>query len=154
MTTPTTPTTPISLRIVAASFILSGLWAIWALISGLFSGSLVVGSGILCLFIGIGLLRRRPLWRDIALVLLALGVIFVTILGAFAVFGEAVPVQWFDTQLFGAERRVGAALLTAFLLLIYGGQIWMLTKANVKAVFKSDRAGITPAGDDTPVASN
>ncbi len=124
------------IRIIAALFILSGLGAVWTTISHLFSGSLTLGSGILNLFVGIGLLRYRPFWRKFAMVMLALGLVLTPMLAAFMIISSSTPFMWFDTPLTGTPRHAAVIAGTAFVMLLAGTQLWVLRRRDVKAMFE------------------
>lgn len=132
--------TPISLRIVAVIFILSGLTAVWTMGSDLYSGVFSISTTVLSLFVGIGLLRHSPRWRTVALVLLVIGVVFIFIFGVVAIVSNAVPVTWFDLQLFGTKRRAVVTVAVVSLLLLNAWMISTLVKANVKALFQLRKA--------------
>ncbi len=122
------------IRIIAVLFILSGLGAVWTTISHLFSGSLTVGAGLLNLFVGIGLWRYRPFWRKVAMVLLALGLVFSPMIAA-AIMFTSMPVSWFGTPLTGASRQIAALVIPAFFMVVAGAQLWVLRRRDVKAIF-------------------
>ena len=125
------------IRIIAALFILSGLGAVWTTISHLFAGSLTFGTGVLNLFVGIGLLRYRPFWRKFALVMLALGLVLAPILVAATIILSSTPLMWFDTPFTGSPRQAAAIAGTAFVMLLAGTQLWVLRRRDVKAMFEA-----------------
>jgi hypothetical protein len=57
-----------SLIAVAMLFILVGAGAAWQTVAQTSPGHILINPILLCLFVGIGLFRRRQLWRYIALV--------------------------------------------------------------------------------------
>lgn len=73
------------ISVVAGIFIVFGLGAVLAMIGDLFDGNVTIGTGILSFLIGVCLLLQRPLWRRVAMVLLAIGVAFVLFIGSVAI---------------------------------------------------------------------
>jgi hypothetical protein len=110
------------------------------MITGLFSGTLHIGSGILSLFIGVGLLRHVSLCRKVAMVMLAAGLLLTLILGGVAIVSNAIPVMWFDQKLFGVERNMAAIGVSVTLLLAYSAMFLTLRRADVKAMFEDSVA--------------
>ena len=144
------------IRIVAVLFILSGFGAIWTTISQLFLGSLTLGTGVLNLFVGIGLLRTRPFWRKVAMVMLAVGLVLTPIVVVAMIMFSSTPVMWFDTSLTGAARHAAAFAIAAFLMMAAGVQLWVLCRRDVKAVFEprlSIRARVDAEGSWESVLS-
>ena len=124
------------ISVVAGIFIVFGLGAVLALIGDLFDGNVTIGTGILSFLIGVCLLLQRPLWRRVAMVLLAIGVAFVLVIGSVAISNDTFLVNWFGTPLAGATRRLLAAVVTLFFLVLYGGMFWVLVKEDVRAAFE------------------
>ena len=118
-------------------FILSGLGAVWTTVSHLFSGSLNLGTGVLNLFVGVGLLRYRPLWRKVAMVMLALSLVLTPIFVAAVIVFSSLPFMWFDTPVTGVPRQAAAVAVATFLMISAGAQLWVLRRRDVKAMFQT-----------------
>ena len=123
------------IRIVSVLFILSGLGAVWTTISHLFSGSFTLGTGVLNLIVGIGLLRYRPFWRKVAMVMLGVGLVLTPIVVVAAIMFSSAPVLWFDTPLTGSSRQAAAVAITGVLMMLAGAQLWALRRRDVRAMF-------------------
>lgn len=64
---------PQSLKIVAYLFIITGLLSAFEIVQALFNNEVSINIGILCFFIGIGLLNLAPIARTWAIVYLVFG---------------------------------------------------------------------------------
>ena len=130
---------PWPLIVVAALFILTGCFAAWDIVSDFHKHIYSVNFSVLSLSAGIGLLRLRPRWRVVALIMTWLPFILAACFGLLALFGQ-YPIRPFvkfrGDELTGVSRLVagiGACALTSILL------VWMsrvLTRTDVKALFQ------------------
>lgn len=127
---------PLSLRIVAGLFILSGISNIIEVFVAFMHGNVNLNFGVLNLFVGLGLLKLSPGWRTCGLVFLWLGLIFGPII-LIAMLASSGPL---DFNLFG--RKIGNASKAAVLLIgipFYAVLIWqyrVLVRADIKALFQ------------------
>lgn len=113
-------------RIVAWLFIVSGALALLGAYQG---GRFVLGTGLLGVPIGIGLLGYRSGWRTVALVWLWLGLIGLPLLGGLALFaGSNVEVSGRHSPLLFA-----GAFAVGFLLELW--QYRVLTRPEVRRWF-------------------
>src|SRR5688500_10188252 len=62
------PSRPVSLNVVAALFIISGVSATFQVLALLAHGRFNINLTVLSTFIGIGLLMLRPTWRIVAII--------------------------------------------------------------------------------------
>lgn len=113
-------------RIVAWLFIISGALALLGAYQG---GRFVLGTGLLGVPIGIGLLNYRSGWRTIALVWLWFGLIGFPVLGSLALFAGS------NGELFGSRSPLlfAGVFAAAFLLELW--QYRVLTRHEVRRWF-------------------
>ncbi len=130
---------PWQLVVLALFFIVEGLPSVWDLGKSIASGPFPIGfnSGIICIPIGIGLLRLRPWWRKAAILMLLLVLAMVLVGGVFALAG--VPLSGMrGTVLFGfwiKEPALGGLINLLFLILTVW-QYMVLIRPDVKALFQ------------------
>lgn len=129
------PLLPGSLNVVAGLFIISGIFAVIEMAVALTQNRISINFGVLCLFIGPGLLKLRRGWRTCALVyiwigLVAFPIIFLlglsgTVPGYFHVFGiqlDRIPGWW-----------VSIGAIPLFLVALWKYKV--LTRPDIKALF-------------------
>jgi hypothetical protein len=127
---------PLSLKIVAALFVLGGISSIIEVITSLTQGTLNLNFGVLGLFIGIGLLRLSRPWRTCALVFLWIAMIGIPLIAIFFMIASG-PL---DFTLFGqkvgqASKGLGILLaIVVFALAVW--QYWVLTRPEVRKLFR------------------
>ncbi len=131
---------PTVLVAVAALFILAGLGAVFDVLVSLAHSRISLNTGVLGLFVGVGLLRLQPGWRTCALVALWLTMILAPIAFMY-VAGSSVPVH---LVVFGED--VGDAPKSWFALpciLAFVMALWqykVLTSPEISALFGTDDA--------------
>ena len=132
---------PLSLRAVAYLFILGGLGSLAALVISVLTLRPTLDFGFLGIFVGMGLLKLRPVWRTCALIFSSLsligGLIFVVLIalnveGSLALLGRNIDVSW-EEPMIRTISLIGLGLLS----LIPIWQLRVLTRANVRALFAS-----------------
>jgi hypothetical protein len=120
-------TPPVSLVMVAVLFCLRGIAALWATAVLLVQGQVNVDLTFLCLFVGVGLLRRSIGCRTWALVLIWIGLIL-------------TPLAVLDTLSLPGLARFGPLWPIGLLqetLLIW--MLWVLKRADVRRHFEIAR---------------
>ncbi len=128
-------TAPVSLKIVAALFILGGLFSAIDVLIQLTQGSLFLNLGVLGLFIGVGLLRYSRGWRTCALVFLWLAIIGFP-LAAVIILATDQPLRYtvFGQEMGEAPKGVGVVVaVVGFALALW--QYWVLTRPRVRCLF-------------------
>ena len=126
---------PLALKIVAALFIIGGIFAALEVLVSLARNRISLNFGVLGIFIGLGLLRFRRGWRTCALVFTWIALVFVPVF-ALLVLGGAHPIH---VKLFG--QRVGSTspgtalflAVAAFALALW--QYRVLTRRDVVQLF-------------------
>lgn len=132
---------PVSLVVLAILFILGGISSVIEVFVSLMRNHININFGVLGIFIGIGLLRLRRVWRTCALVFTWLGLIAAPIIGLlflnhsgpldFNVFGEKVG---------HASKELGIVVVIAFF--VYS--IWqyrVLTRSDIRLLFFGSPTG-------------
>lgn len=126
---------PVSLQVVAAVFILAGIWALLQMLLIHSLGNVLLDLTLLGLVIGPGLLRRGWFWRPAAVVWLMLEL-------AGAVWAVAPLTQapgpfdvWILAQNLGQISKALALSLVAGGLLLFAWQFWVLLRPDVRKVF-------------------
>jgi hypothetical protein len=127
---------PISLKVVAGLFILSGVLSLIDVIVSLFQGGINLNLGVLGLFIGAGLLRLSPTWRGWALVFTWIEIIGAPIIGVlFLVLPGPLNYRLWGQPAGNAPKAAGVALaLVVFLIALW--QLRVLTRPGVRALFQ------------------
>lgn len=126
---------PLSLKIVAALFILGGISSIIDAIINLTQGTLPLNFGVLGLFVGIGLLRLSRAWRTCALVFLWIAFIALPLVGLAFLF-LAGPVNYtIFWQKVGPGSRVIGVALAALLFAVAVWQYRVLTRPEIRKLF-------------------
>jgi hypothetical protein len=125
-----------NLKIVAWLFIASGVFSV---VAGLASGRLVIGTGLLAVPAGIGLLDRKPGWRAYALWLLLAELIGTPVLFVLALKSSTLrielPHQYFKTS----SPLATAGVLTPFYLLA-AWQFYILQMRATKRLFENSES--------------
>jgi len=131
-----TTVVPTSLKVVAVLFVLSGICSLIEIVVSLMYDHLNINiGGVLCLFIGLGLLRLSRGWRTCALVFLWIAMIVIPIAVVFFVFASG-PI---DFKVFG--QKVGhvqkelAFVMAAILFVLVVWQYRVLTRPDVRRLF-------------------
>ena len=126
---------PLSLKIVAALFILGGISSIIDAIITLTQGTLPLNFGVLGLFVGIGLLRLSRPWRNFALVFLWIAFISLPLVAlVFMFLAGSVNYIIFWQKIGPGSRAVGVALAA----LMFGVALWeyrVLTRPDIRKLF-------------------
>ena len=131
---------PGSLKIVAWLFLFSGVTAVIEVLVGLMNSQLHLNLGVLGIFVGIGLLRLREVWRICGLVIIWIGIISMPII-VLLFLSHSGPL---DLNVFG--QKVGQVEKDTILLpvlLLYAlvlWQRWVLSRADIKALFSKGQA--------------
>lgn len=115
-------TYPKSLKVVAALFILFGLYNLGVMIYNVLHGVFGIQMFALALFAGIGLLIRTEVWRIITLCIIFLFIILISGFAVGAYLTGHVVKFW---PVIGIMLAIG--------VLVWVG--WMLTRAGVKQHF-------------------
>jgi hypothetical protein len=129
---------PWEVIVVALLFFTLGLPSVWDLGKSIASGRFPDGfnSGLICIPMGIGLLRLRPWWRKTAIFMLLLVIAVVLIGGVFALAGVHLSGMR-GTVLFGfwvKEPALGGLINLLFLILTVW-QYMVLIRPDVKVLF-------------------
>jgi hypothetical protein len=125
----------LSLKIVAALFIVGGVSSIIDVIIRLTQGTIFLNFGVLGLFIGIGLLRFSRGWRTCALVFLWIALIGLPLVAlALLCFEGPVDYTLFGQKVGEAPRVVGVTL-AAGMFAIALWQYWVLTRPDIRKLF-------------------
>ena len=126
---------PVALKVVAVLFILGGICAVIEVVVALMHGRLNINFGVLCLFVGPGLLALKRGWRTCALVFLWIGMIGVPA-AAVLMLGRSGPL---DFMVFG--QKVGhissgpALIIAAVAFLLSLWQYRVLIRDDVRELF-------------------
>jgi hypothetical protein len=75
------PPLPTGVKVIGWLLLISGVWSAINMLVGLTQNRVGINVGVLTLFIGIGLLRRRPWARTAAIVVFGLAIAFVVLIG-------------------------------------------------------------------------
>jgi len=130
---------PGSLRVVAALWIFTGVCAAIEVVVSLMNNRISINSGVLDIFIGLGLLRLSRGWRTCALVLLWIALIGTPIITILMI-GHSGPL---DFKILGqkvghAPKELGLAMAVALFLLALW-QYRVLTSQRVRRLFGLDK---------------
>jgi hypothetical protein len=130
---------PISLKIVAVLFILSGISCVVEIVVALMYNRIDINFGVLSLFIGGGLMRLSRGWRTCALFFLWIGLILTpTIAAMFILASRPLDFTVFGQQVGTIPKELGAGLAAiGFFLVLW--QYRVLTRPDIRRLF-----GITP----------
>ena len=131
---------PLALRVVAVLFIISGVLAVLEVLVSLTRNRVSLNSGILGIFIGMGLLRFQRGWRTCALVSTWFALIFIPVFG-FMVLGGARPIH---LKLFGQKVGIASpASALSFSVVLFALVVWqyrVLTRPDVVRLFDDTAA--------------
>jgi len=126
---------PVSLKVVAGLFIISGCFKLIEMITALSQRELNLDFGILNLFIGIGLLKLRAAWRIIALIVIGITLLTIPIGLSIMMFSDAqARFAWFGQEM----GYMSKYYILGIGLIIYAFIIWeyrVLNRPDVKALF-------------------
>jgi hypothetical protein len=116
---------PTLLKTVIALFFAQGLYSLVKLIIGAVQGVLALDIGIVCIFIGFGLLRLSRGWQIVALLYIAIVVVLLSLF-----IGLAIVVKS------GVSSLTAGALLQILLCVTLGIGAWrVLTRGEVHQLF-------------------
>lgn len=126
---------PRTLKIVAALFVLSGVLAAVEVLVSLAGGHVSLNLGVLCIFVGYGLLRLRPGWRTCALLFTWITLLVAPVLVLLVLFGDC-PAYFkaFGQRVGSAPPELAAVVGTRFF--VFG--IWqyrVLTRPEIVRLF-------------------
>ncbi|AQT67339.1 hypothetical protein STSP2_00483 [Anaerohalosphaera lusitana] len=126
---------PLSLRIVAALFILTGISGILEMIIGLFQDEFILNiGGILALLTGLGLLKLSSGWRSFALFVLWFYMIGIPAMLVFCAISDNDKMQIFNKEIVNPPLLYDLAFMVPLFLIV----LWMyhiLTRPNVRKLF-------------------
>lgn len=143
---------PTPLRIVAGLFIFSGICAIIEIVVGLLHSHVDLNFGVLCLWIGPGLLRHNRTWRTWALVFLWFGLILLPVFCLFALGRGALDLKFFGVIV----GKVSPLLGIAFAVPLYCLILWqyrVLTRPDIRALFQRNSEQVGGANSGSAAAS-
>ena len=126
---------PLSLKIVAALFILGGISSIIDAIIRLTQGTLPLNFGVLGLFVGIGLLRFSRAWRTCALVFLWIALLSLPLVAMVFLFVAASVNYTIFWQNIGPGSRVIGVVLAALLFAVALWEFRVLTRPDIRKLF-------------------
>lgn len=135
---------PFALLLVASVFIVCGVASLWQMVAGLWDHQYHLNPGVLCLPIGIGLLRYRPWWRIAALasVWIYLAVLILAAAIQAGLFGDVNPNMKPIAEFTVNGRNLTIPSSTGVALLFYAVLaallLWgirVLRRADVRALF-------------------
>jgi hypothetical protein len=126
---------PASLKVVAVLFILGGVCAAIEILVSLAHSHININFGALGLFIGPGLLARRPGWRTCALVFLWIAMIGVPIVGVL-MFAQSGPLDFtvFGQKVGHASKEIGVGI-AVFVFALSVWQYRILVRSDVRKLF-------------------
>lgn len=129
-------TRPLSLTIIAWLFIIVGLLSAWDVISGFWQHRLSLNLGVLCIFLGRGLLQFRPAALSWAVFLTVLGLFS---LAAFLIIGffSSGEVRLWNEVFTGRQRVLVIVSFAAIYATLLAWMIRVLTRRDVKELFQS-----------------
>jgi hypothetical protein len=129
---------PISLKIVAWLFIISGVSAAIEVLVSLMNNHINLNFGVLGIFIGIGLLNLRDGWRICGLVFIWIALILVPIV-FLIMLSSSGPL---DFSLFGQKvGYVSKGVIIIPGLLLYAlllWERWVLSRSDIKVLFQNN----------------
>lgn len=129
------PDVPLSLKVVAALFIIGGIFAAFEIFVSLLNQRFNIPFGVLGLFIGPGLLALRPRWRTCALVLLCIAMVGVPIITLYMMV-QSGPLYFimFGLRVGNASKGFGLLFSSAmFALAVW--QYRVLVRPDVRTLF-------------------
>jgi hypothetical protein len=132
------PRLPPSLKIVAWLFVISGILSAIDVVTAFCAGKLHLNFGVLCIFIGRGLLRLSPGWRTAALICLwfVFGIMLILLLATIG--GCDMQVTWFGKRLHDTpETRMIGLLVLALWFALFFWEYRVLTRPDVRRLFYS-----------------
>lgn len=129
------PNIPLSLKIVAWLFIISGIMSAIEVILALSLGNININFGVLNIFAGIGLLKLSSGWRTYSLVMIWLAMIVVPVV-TIVLLSAAGPLDLnFFGQKIGNASRFSALILIVPMYVLVIWQYRVLTRPDVKELF-------------------
>ena len=126
---------PLSLKIVAWLFIISGILACIEVIATLMKGHINLNLGVIGLFIGYGLLKLSRGWRTCALVYLWISLICIP---AISILYITQPSSGFNVRILGQSLVRNTYIILFFDVVIILLLLWIyriLTRAEIKSLF-------------------
>ena len=138
---------PISLKIVAWLFIISGVSAAIEIVVSLMNNHINLNFGVLGIFIGIGLFNLRDGWRICGLVFIWIAIILMPIVFLIMLFSSG-PL---DFSVFGQKvGHVGKGVIIIPGLLFYAlilWERWVLSRSDIKGLFQKNQAQQVSGGN-------
>lgn len=129
---------PTSITIIAALFIVSGIWAGLEILYGFFSDHLNLNFAIFMAPIGFGLLKGRASSKDWAKFWVGLGILMLSILLIlFPFMSDTLTVDWFGQPVNGSHKYL-IALVWPITFLLFNIWIWKCLKSPKNAPFFDD----------------
>jgi len=129
------PKLPVSLKIVAVLFILSGIGAAIEVLASLMRGGINVNLGVLGIFVGIGLFNLKAGWRTCGLVFLWFGMILIPVVGLLAIVGSG-QAHYNVFGIKGGSVPMPVALgVAVFFFCIVLWQYRVLTRPDIRELF-------------------
>jgi hypothetical protein len=133
------PVIPISLKIVAWLFILSGVSAVLEIVLSLMNNHVNLNFGVLGIFIGNGILKLRNGWRICGLVLIWISLILYPVIFLILI-SHSGPL---DFNIFGQKvGHVSQSVVIIPGLLLYAlllWERWVLSRPDIKSLFEANR---------------
>ncbi|GIW29989.1 MAG: hypothetical protein KatS3mg071_0163 [Meiothermus sp.] len=126
---------PIELKIVAALFIVSGVFSALDIVFSLFRGSLNLDLGVLFIFVGLGLLRLQPLWHTLALLFTGLTLVGILVFLIWVILDSRPPSLEVFGQTVNHSAREVALVLGALYFALEAWKLYVLTRRDVKQLF-------------------
>ncbi len=125
---------PRALTIVALVYLAYGVWAAFEMVNARYRNTISINTTVICVAMGVGLLRRRPGWRKFTLLTIwVTGIVMVFFLLGL-VFRHA-PGKFFGHSIQGGSVLLASSLagLVGFAALILAYRV--LTRAEIRAQF-------------------
>ena len=125
---------PLSLKVVAVLFIISGIFSVIDIVVALMDDRININFGVLGLFVGPGLLRLRRGWRTCGLVFLWIGFIVAPIVFVIGLSGKQADLALFGQKISQIPGWWGSVVAIPCFLLI----LWMycvLTRPDIRRLF-------------------
>lgn len=129
---------PVSLKIIAALFFLSGVWALFDFLSHLGSNNYIFNFGILGMPIAWGLMNYRANWRKCALLFIWIAFFALAVLMVVTLVGrsEIINIWWLGERI---EPTTTVRLIACSIYLVVFLPFWwmyrVLTSPDIRALF-------------------
>jgi hypothetical protein len=134
---------PTSLRVVAGLFVFSGVCAVIEILVSLMHSNINLNLGVLCLWIGPGLLRHNRTWRTWALVFLWLGLIGMPVFCLLALGRGTLDIKLFGAPVGQVPAALGIAMaIPVFLLVLWEYRV--LIRSDIRRLFARNPEPVAP----------